>query len=65
MAKIICRKMALDEKFHKTRVSHVNFHCLGTFCYLKNVIRTAALPGYFFEDQKRANIKLFLRAFSV
>jgi len=65
MAKIKFRKMALDEKFHKTGGFHVNFHCLGTLCDLINVIRTAALPGNFFKGQKGANIKIFFRAFSV
>ncbi len=54
--------MALDEKFHKTGGSYVHFHCLGTFCDLINVIRSAALTGNFFKDQKGANIKLFFKS---
>jgi hypothetical protein len=52
MGKITCRKMALEEKFHKTGGSHVNFLCPGTFCDVKKAVRTAALLGIFLKDQK-------------
>ncbi len=44
--------MALEEKSHQTGGSHVDFHGLGTFCDVKKTVRTAALPGTFFKDQK-------------
>jgi len=57
MGQITCRKMALDETFQKTGGSHLVFHCLGTICDVKKMVRTAALPGILFKDQKYDNYR--------
>jgi hypothetical protein len=51
-----CRKMTLEQKFHKTGGSHIDFHCSGTFYDGKKLVISAALPCDFFLMPKNVGI---------